>query len=295
MHIFLTGATGFIGGHVLRALLERGHRLTCLLRPGARLSLDHPHIQPLVGEWLRPAGWLDAVAGHDAVINCVGIIRERRGASFAAVQTAAPLALFKSAAAAGVGKIVQISALGADAQARSRYHRSKRVADRRLAELGVPYVVLRPSIVYGAGDHSMRLFARMAGLPITPIPGAGRYRLQPVHIADLQRAVVAAVERADLRALMVDVGGAQALSFAEILHILARQQGRPGARLLPIPWSLMRLVAAATDWLGLGPISGEELAMLRRGNTADMAPFVEVFGFVPMGFAEGIRHRFRAD
>ncbi len=64
--------------------------------------------------------------------------------------------------------------------------------------------------------------------------------------------------------------------------------------MLPIPWPLMRLVAAATDLLGAGPITGEELAMLRRGNTADMAPFVEAFGFVPIGFAEGIQHRFRA-
>lgn len=275
---------------MLRALLDRGHQLTCLLRPSARLPLDHQRLHPVVGEWLRPAGWLDAVAGHDAVINCVGIIRERRKASFAAVHTAAPLALFNAAAEAGVGKIVQISALGADAQARSRYHRSKRVADRRLAELGVPYVVLRPSIVYGPGDHSMRLLNRMAGLPLTPIPGAGQYHLQPVHINDLQRAVVAAVERSDRCSLTVDVGGAQALSFAGILQILARQQGKPGARLLPIPWPLMRLVAAATDLLGAGPITGEELAMLRRGNTADMAPFVEAFGFVPMGFAESALH-----
>jgi NADH dehydrogenase len=293
MRIFLTGATGFIGGHILRALLARGHQVTCLVRPGSRARLPaHANVQPLPGTWVQPASWVGAVAGHDAVINSIGIIRERRGASFAAVHTVAPLALFAAAADARVSKIVQISALGADEQARSRYHRSKRVADRRLAELGVPSVVLRPSIVYGPGDHSMRLFARLAALPITPVPGDGQYRLQPVHVNDLARAVVAAVERTDLHTLTVDVGGAQALTFAAILDMLARQQGkRSGAHILPIPWPLMRLVAALTDLLGVGPITGEELGMLRRGNTADIAPFVAAFGCVPLAFAEGIRVR----
>jgi hypothetical protein len=81
-------------------------------------------------------------------------------------------------------------------------------------------------------------------------------------------------------------------AFAAILDTLARQQGkRDGARILPIPWPLMRLVAAFTDLLGVGPITGEELGMLRRGNTADIAPFVAAFGCVPLAFAEGIRVR----
>lgn len=293
MRIFLTGATGFIGGHILAALLARGHHVTCLVRPGTRWHPTHPHTQPTVGDWLVPASWQAAIPGHAAVINSIGIIRERPGASFAAVHTVAPLALFQAAAASGVSKIVQISALGADEHAISRYHRSKYAADRHLAQLGVPYVVLRPSIVYGPGDHSMRLFARLAALPITPVPGDGQYRLQPVHVTDLVRAVVAAVERPHLHALTIDVGGAQALPFTAILHTLAQQQGQPhGARILPIPWPIMRLAAALTDALnGLGPITSEELGMLRRGNTTTLAPFVAAFGFTPLPFAQGIRLR----
>jgi NADH dehydrogenase len=294
MRIFLTGATGFIGGHIVQALLAHGHHLTCLVRPGSCARLPaHSNVRQVMGDWLLPASWVRAVPGHAVVINSIGIIREQRGAGFAAVHTAAPLALFAAAAESGVSKIVQISALGADAQATSRYHRSKYVADRRLAELGVPYVVLRPSIVYGPGDHSMRLFARLAALPITPVPGDGHYQLQPVQVNDLMRAVVAAVERPDLQALTVDVGGAQALTFAAILDTLARSQGKShGARILPIPWPLMRLVAAITDLAGgIGPITREELGMLRRGNTADIAPFVSAFGFVPLPFAQGIRMR----
>jgi uncharacterized protein YbjT (DUF2867 family) len=175
MRIFMTGATGFVGGHLLRALSARGHDVTCLARgAGARRieAMALPGVRVVEGEFTRPEAWLELVAGHDAVVNTVGIIREASGATFATVHTEAPIALFEAAARAGARKIVQLSAMGADEAAVSRYHRSKHAADLRLAELGVPFVVVRPSLVYGPGDHSMTFFLSLAALPITPIPGA---------------------------------------------------------------------------------------------------------------------------
>jgi len=99
--------------------------------------------------------------------------------------TGGPPDAVQAAAQAGVRKIVQLSALGAEAGAKSRYQRTKAAADARLAELGVPYVVLRPSVVYGPGDHSMTYFLSLAALPVTPVPGDGQYRLQPVHVDDV--------------------------------------------------------------------------------------------------------------
>jgi NADH dehydrogenase len=301
MRIFLTGATGFIGGHTLRTLVERGHLVTCFVRPSRRRNRPPSTIQRLKamrdvrvveGSWNSPGTWLDHVAGHNAVVNTVGIIRETRTASFDAVHTLAPVALFEAAARAGVQKIVQLSAMGADEAAQSRFHLSKRAADRRLAELGVPYVVLRPSFVYGPGDHSMTFFARLAALPLTPVPGDGQYRAQPVHVDDLVRTIALAVERDDLRAVTVDVGGGEVVTFDAMLDSLARQQGkRRGARKLHVPWGIMRVVAKATDLLGgYGPITGDELGMLRRGNFADNRPFVEHFGFEPIPFGIGIQH-----
>lgn len=286
MRIFLAGATGFIGGHLLRELLARGHEVTCLVRPTARLP-QQPGLRIVMGEWTTPAGWLDAVAGHEAIVNAVGIIRETPAASFAAVHTTAPLSLF-AAAQAGARKVVQVSALGADEGAVSRFHRSKRAADRGLAALGVPYVILRPSLVYGPGDHSMDFFARLVALPLTPVPGDGSFLVQPIHVADLARAVALAVERDDLTAATIDAGGGEALTFDAMLDLLARWRGKRGARKVHIPWWAMRLVARSTDLLGRGPITSEELGMLRRGNHADIGPFVAAFGFEPPGFAEGV-------
>ncbi|MBY0527013.1 MAG: NAD(P)H-binding protein [Gemmataceae bacterium] len=294
MRIFLTGATGFIGGHILRSLSDRGHQVTCLARgnSAAQLrSLALTSVQIVEGEFTAPADYVKHVAGHDVVINAVGIIRETSSATFDSVHTRAPIVLFDAALAAGVRKCIQISALGADDAAQSRYHLSKRAADRHLASLQVPWVVLRPSLVYGPGDHSMTFFESLAALPIAPVPGDGQYPLQPIHMDDLVRAVVLAVEREELAGVAVDVGGAEPMTFDRILDVLAMKLGKRRTRKLHIPISVMELTARGTDALGRGPISGDELSMLRRGNVADNRPFIECFGFAPVAFGVGIARK----
>ena len=301
MAIFLTGATGFIGGHILRTLSAQGYEVTCLVRPAsrrpttARQPLEGlPGVRIVEGEWTRPESWLASVAGNEMVINAVGIIRESRRASFVQVHTTSAIALFEAAAQTGAGKIVQISALGADELARSRFHRTKLAADQYLMRLGVPYVILRPSLVYGPGDHSMTFFSRLARLPVTPVPGDGCYRVQPLHVGDLVRAVLCAVQRPDLSAVVADLGGGEMLTFNDMLDVLARKAGKSrGARRVHIPWRLMSLVALATDLLaGHGPITIDELNMLRRENVPSRpAQFVDLFGFDPLPFSMGVTER----
>jgi nucleoside-diphosphate-sugar epimerase len=291
MRIFLTGATGFLGGHILGTLVEHGHQVTCLVRESSAQqlrALSLPGLIVVEGEFTQSASYRDSLAGHDAVVNAVGIIRETRHGSFEAVHARGATELFDAAKQAGVRKIVQISALGADEQAQSRYHISKRTADRHLAGLGVPFVVLRPSIVYGPRDHSMTYFQALAALPVTPVPGDGRYRLHPIYVADLVRAVVLAAERDDLTGMVVDVGGGEPIRFDDLLDVLARRLGKRRACKLHVPWRIMELTAAVTDALGgRGPISSEELGMLRRENFADNRPFIEHFGFTPVSIEPG--------
>jgi uncharacterized protein YbjT (DUF2867 family) len=296
--IFLAGATGFIGGHILRTLSMQGYEVTCLVRPAsyrpttARQPLEAlPGVRVVEGEWTRPESWLASVSGNEMVINAVGIIRESRLASFAQVHTTSAIALFETAAKTGASKIVQISALGADKLAHSRFHRTKLAADQYLARLGVPHVILRPSLVYGPGDHSMAFFSRLARLPVTPVPGDGCYRVQPLHVRDLVRAVLFALQRPDLSAVVADIGGGEVLTFNEMLDLLARKSGKSrGVRRVHIPWRLMSLVALATDLLaGHGPITTDELNMLKRENfTSHPAQFVELFGFNPLPFSIGV-------
>src|SRR5262249_3383979 len=119
-----------------------------------------------------------------------------------------------------------------------------------------------------------------------------QYRVQPVHVDDLVRAVLLALERDDLKDLTVDLGGGAPITFDEMLDTLARRLGKPHARKLHVPWGVMAATAAVPHALGgHGPITGEELSMLRRGNFTTDRTFVERFGFAPMPFAVGIARR----
>src|SRR5262249_39647280 len=149
-------------------------------------------------------------------------------------------------------------------------------ADAYLAGLGVPYVVLRPSFVYGPGDHSMAFFAQLARLPVRPVPADGRTSLQPVYIGDLVRAIVQAVERDELTAEAIDVGGGEVVTFDQLLRLLASADGRRSRPyVLRLPWGVMAAVAMVTELLGgHGPLTRDELGMLRRDLVADIGPFI---------------------
>ena len=296
MRIFLTGSSGFIGGHILRRLSQQGHDIICLVRSSRAAHLSAmalPGVTLLEGEFTQPETWKQELEGCDVVVNAVGIIRETKNASFALVHEQAPIAMFEAAKELGVRKIIQISALGADHGAQSQYHLTKRAADQRLMELGISYVVLRPSIVYGPGDQSMTFFRSLAALPVTLVPGDGQYRLQPIHIDDLVQAVSLAVEREDIKDLRVDAGGGRVLSYNELLDVLAAWLGKKrGILKVPIPLVLMRLVAWSTDLAGgRGPISREELDMLLRENWCDNRLFVATFGRESVAVEVGLARR----
>lgn len=290
MKVLLTGATGFIGGHILQALRQAGHPVRAVARrPDAQPRWSG--VEWIVGDFGRdtePDAWRGRLTDIDVVINAVGIIREADGNTFAALHDAAPRALFTACAQAGVRKVIQISALGTDDAAPEPYFRFRRHADRQLESSSLDYVILRPSIVYGPGDHSMSFFKLLASLPVVPLVGDGETRVQPVHVADLVRAVLKAVEDPNIRRVAVDVGGAEALAFRAMLLILRRWAGLAPTRSLAIPLGLVRVGARLTDTIGRGPISGDELSMLQRGSTCDIAPFVRTFGFVPAPLEDGL-------
>src|SRR4051812_34927619 len=159
--IFLVGAGGFIGTRVGRALEDAGHRV---IRAG-RAEIDFARTA-------EPAAWQERLRGADVVINTVGIFRESRDATFEAVHVQGPRALFEACAVLRLS-VVQFSALGADERATSRFHRTKKQADDALLALDVRSIVLQPSLVYGPGGASARLFAALASLPVVPLPDGG--------------------------------------------------------------------------------------------------------------------------
>ncbi|MGZ8253321.1 MAG: SDR family oxidoreductase [Burkholderiaceae bacterium] len=279
MVVFLTGASGFIGQHLAQALRAAGHRVIAGVH--SRAPDEGESIEVDFTRDFEPAQWRPRLRGVDAVINAVGLIRETRGMTFDAVHVRAPRALFAAAAETGVRRVIQISALGADDRAASEYHASKRRADDFLSAMPLSSVIVQPSLVYGRGGASARLFDGLASLPLLPLPDGGRQRIQPIHIHDLVPAVVALLERDAWRVGRVALVGPEPITLYDYLVALRRAMGLPPARAFTVPRPLLVAAARVGDRLPGLLLDSATLGMLERGNTADARSTRQLLGHDP--------------
>lgn len=284
MRILVTGASGFLGQAIVATLLAAGHEVVaCVHRRPVRLpagaeTLAVDYMRDLAAETWRPR-----LAGVDAVINCVGILREHRHASFAALHDLAPRALFSACEHEGVRRVIQISALGADHAAAGRFHRSKKAADDALRSGALDWTIVQPSLVFGARGNSTCLLLALASLPLVPVVGGGNQVVQPVHIDDLATLILRlATERCAIRETVAAVG-ADAVTFRDLLAAYRHALGLPSAPTLTIPALTIRLAARLGDIVPRSPLSTETLAMLERGNTASTQAIARILRRPPLG------------
>lgn len=307
MRILLAGASGFVGRPLLQALLAQGHEVHAVSRQPAHLG-SRPGLRPVlldVSQALQAADWLPLVAGMDVVINAVGIFREGPHQRFERVHKRAPQALFAACAQAGVGLVLQVSALGAGDAPATAFLQSKRAADDFLQALPLRSVVLRPSLVYGEQGPSALWFNALASLPVWLLPGRhGGPCLQPVHRDDLVQAVLALLQQAqDPQAALpavLAVVGPEPLSLRAYLQALRAGLGlqRP-PWVLGLPTVLMRALARVAGWLRHPLLDADAMDMLLRGQQADSQGMCALLGrpprpatqFVPPGRADDLRRQ----
>ncbi len=293
MRILITGATGFIGGNLTSALLAAGHQVRCAVRSPEAVKDTHPEAEAVHVDFMSDhsaVDWLPHLQGVDAVINAVGIIAESKRSTFEALHTKAPSALFDACKNAGVRRVVQISALGADEQATAAYHLSKKAADDHLRSLDLDWVIVQPSVVFGTGGASTAMFRLMATLPLVPLIGKGQQQLQPIHISDLVKGVTALAAGNDTDANIrnhetIRAVGSGQISFKEMLLTLRGWLGIKNRLALPIPMFVMNLTAKVMDRVGSSPMNSEAMEMLERGNTGDSKEWQSVIGHTPKSFA----------
>ncbi|UGB39329.1 SDR family oxidoreductase [Frateuria soli] len=277
MRVLVLGADGLIGRAVCDALQAAGHRPVRGIRHRQRSGGPGVgHVEVDFAHDTQQAEWLPRLQGIDAVVNAVGIFAEHGAQTFRRIHTQAPRALFAACREAGITRVVQVSALGADEHATSRFHRSKRAGDAALHAMVPTGTSLQPSLVFGPTGASSRMLMLLSWLPLAVLPGSGQQRVQPIHVDDVAALAVRLLED-DERPRSLAAVGPQPISLAHYLSVLRHALG--GGRL--------RVLGIRTTWLArLGRLGGhwvdrEALAMLDRGNTADSAQATHWLGHPP--------------
>ena len=292
MRILLTGASGFIGRHIHAALETQGHEVVACVRDANYWRRRHPDSDYCIIDFSKmhtPADWSSLLSDVDIVINTVGIIAESKGNTFTALHEQVPKALFQACAECSVRRVIQVSALGADEAATSRYHLSKKAADDYLLTLNLEAIVLQPSLVFGVDGDSSQVFLTQASLPLIPLPGAGNNEVQPIHIDDMVAVVIKLLEAEKIDLQRLALVGPQPLSWRNYLAALRSGSGLTHSCFLPIPMPLMYAIARVAEYIpGETLLNRENLSMLERGNTASADSVHNWLGHPPRPVSEFI-------
>lgn len=289
MKLFIAGGTGFVGGHLVRELLHRGHEL--LLLSHGRSGMRQPGVSLVTGDVTDPSGYAAAMQGCDAVINLVGIIREfpSRGITFERLHVQATAAMLQAARQAGVSRYLQMSALGTRPDAVSHYHQTKWRAEEQVRSGGLAWTIFRPSLIFGPKDAFVNMLAANLRLsPVMPTFGDGTYRLQPVHGSDVARCFAAALEMPETIGQTYELCGADRFSYRELLDTIAAALGKGNPWKPALPLGLMRPMINALQGISAFPITSDQLQMLLEENICDGC-WRSTFTFEPIRFHEGIR------
>jgi NADH dehydrogenase len=267
--ILITGGSGFVGGHVVHELRGRDLPVRCLvrdLRGGTRLAAWGCELAE--GDVTDPLSLRASVAGVDTVVHLVAI-RQGRREQFQRIMVEGTRDLLAAAKDAGVRRFVYMSALGTSEATKDLvpYYGAKWENEQQVAASGIPYVIFRPSFVFGTDGGILPTFVKLARLtPVTPIIGSGRKRIQPIWADDLAKYFAEAVERDDVVGRVFELGGPDVVSWNEFWERLKRVRGirRPS---LHVPVGLMKINALLTERLpGDIPLTRDLLKMLEHGD-----------------------------
>jgi uncharacterized protein YbjT (DUF2867 family) len=283
--IAITGGTGFVGIHTTKALLRAGHQVRLIAR-GQRRTPRPQGVEMARADVLGGRGLAEALEGTDALIHLVAVIVEKGGQTFDAVNAEGTRRVAEAAKAAGVGHIVQMSALGASPDPRYPYLRSKWQGEEHVRASGVPWTILRSSLMFGPGDGFFTVLTRLVRLnPVVPIVGDGRTSFQPIAVEDTARILVECVERGPDRRIH-DIGGPDHLSYEEIVDIIRRELGVHRLKVhLPVVAMLPAAAVMEKVFPRKPPITRGQLRLLEKHNITRLDAVPAAFGFRPLAFA----------
>ncbi|CAN5692312.1 complex I NDUFA9 subunit family protein [soil metagenome] len=269
------GGSGFVGAQVVRALAKQGWRVRVAVRQPhlaykMRLLGDVGQIEVVQANVRNEASIRRAVEGAHAVVNTVGVLYETGRQKFQSIHAMGARNVAAVSKAAGVETLVQISAIGADAESGSKYARTKAMGEDAVREAFPGAVIVRPSVIFGPDDHFFNKFAEMAVIsPALPLIGGGHGKLQPVYVGDVAKAVARCVTDPDCAGKTYELGGPRAYSFRELMDLLMTEIGRKRF-LVPLPFGIAALMGKAFQILAITPwtppLTEDQVELLKSDN-----------------------------
>lgn len=279
------GGAGFIGQHIVQGLARQGVTLRIPTRDLDKALTLKPlggvgQIAPFLCSLQDERAIARAVKGSDSVINLVGILFEKGRSSFQAIHVELAARLARIAREEGVKNFVHLSALGTHKASASRYAVSKAMGEEAVRAFFPDAVIMRPSIVFGAGDGFFNLFAGLSRfLPMLPLIGGGQTRFQPVYVGDVADAVCAALNNPQHRGQTYDLGGSDIYSFKDMLQLMCATINRHPA-LVTVPWPLAYVQAAFLQMLPNPLLTMDQVTLLKTDN---VLPDAASNGLLQMG------------
>ncbi len=306
MRVALFGGTGFVGSYLVDALVDAGHEPSLLVRSGSEDKVRRSSECRVVGGSIESATEVAATLdGCDAAIYCIGILRENRskGVTFEALQYEGAARVADLAAEAGIRRFLLMSANGVRMPG-TPYQETKFRAERHVREHEFDATIFRPSVIFGDPrgrmEFATQLYRDMVSPPLPAVvfrtgtlPSSDPVVMSPVHVEDVADAFVAALGNPETYGQTLELGGPEILTWSAMLDRIGAATARRKLK-LPMPIPLMRLAAAALDWLPFCPVTRDQLTMLAEGNTASPDVLAQLIGRDPKSFsAESLHYLLR--
>lgn len=277
--LFVTGGGGFVGRSLLQALAEHGFDIVALDRSG-RISSGSPRITVVRGDLLAPETYRDALAACDTVVH-LGAATGKASAQVHHRDTShATDALIGAAREAGVSRFLFVSSIAVAFPSHRGYPyaQAKAAAERSVSSSGIGYLIVRPTMILGAGAPILGSLSLLAGLPAIVLPGNGRVRVQPIDVRDVVASIVTAIRDDRFSGEVIELGGAETVTMADLLQrIRVKRTGRRGP-VMRLPLPLLQVPLGIAESIGLGavlPVTAGQLTSFRFDGVATTGPLRE--------------------
>src|SRR5882672_2016889 len=279
------GGTGFLGRRIVRHLRSRGFPVRIASRhpdQGHRLfGPDDPQLQSVGANIHDERSVVEALAGAYGVVNAVSLYVEHGQETFHSVHVESAQRVAAQAHRAGVDRLIHISGIGADAASQSRYIRKRGEGELAVRAAFVGALFIRPAVMFGPDDAFLTTILKfLRQLPVYPMFGRGRTRLQPAYVEDVAEAVARVIGRAETHPTIFEFGGPRVYSYEQFLRAVASLAGL-APRLVPIPFAVWHALAWASEILPGPPLTRNQVELMQ----IDTVSSPEMPGFIELGIS----------